>query len=127
MKKLSIVFLVIVVIVGVYVLIDNYQQDLAPLRIHPATNANVGDVVEFRGVLTKFDDKCKVDISCIAYVDGFRITINPGDVSDPLPLGESDVWNEDVGKLVSVRAKKIGFKELTIEGSEEYFLLKEAE
>jgi len=83
-----------------------------------------GEVVEMSGVLNRFVDKCKVDGECSAYVGNYRIVTNPGDIPNTPELGRTDVWNEDVGKIVKVRALVVSNNELTIVGSKDYYLVK---
>ena len=84
-----------------------------------------GDIIEFEGVLNNFIKTCEVDGVCIAIVDDYEIIVNPGMIN-PLPdkLGTSDVWVEDIGKRVKVRAQVIDNKELTIIGAEGLYVLK---
>lgn len=76
--------------------------------------------------MTAFNDSCKVDAACVATVSGYEIIVNPGDIG-PVIRGKTDVWSEDIGKTVKVRARKVDSSTLTIEGDESYFVLKSSE
>ena len=84
-----------------------------------------GEIIEFEGVLNNFIKTCEVDGVCIAIVDDYEIIVNHGMIN-PLPdkLGTSDVWVEDIGKRVKVRAQVVDNKELTIIGAEGLYVLK---
>lgn len=84
--------------------------------------SQIGEIVEFSGVLNNFDDRCSVDYTCIAYVDDKEIITNPGDTINNLKYGKSEVWNDDVGSKVMVRAIKIGPQKYTLVGDDSLFV-----
>lgn len=88
----------------------------------PTQTTNINEeIVEFEGKLTKFNDNCKVDASCEATVEGYIIITNPGDVQVPT-VGESDIWSDDIGKKVKVRAKRLNDKTLTLVGDSSLYV-----
>jgi len=90
-----------------------------------ASPSQKGEIIEFEGVLNNFITTCQNDGVCVAIVDDYEIIINPGMI-DPFPdkLGTSDVWADDIGKKVKVRAQVVDNKELTIIGAEGLYVLK---
>lgn len=89
---------------------------------YSSSNAN-GAIVEFTGVLTAFDDGCTLDSACIAHIDGVKqVMTNPGDIEYIKPVGKSDVWNKDVGKVVKVRAIKTGINVYTLLGDDSLYV-----
>jgi hypothetical protein len=79
-------------------------------------DTQVGDIVIFSGVLVDFNESCSVDASCIAYVDNKEIITNPGMVKDPVYIGHSNVWTENIGEIVEVKAIKTGSNKYSIAG-----------
>jgi len=98
---------------------------LAPIEIPLPSPTATPDarVLEFEGTLTDFDERCAVDAQCKAFVNGYEIIVNPGFVIDRSVIGESNVWVEDIGKTVKVRALKVSDGVLTIVGSLDYYVL----
>ncbi len=90
----------------------------------PVSAANEQGIIELTGRMTDFNTSCIVDAACTATVNGYTIVVNPGMVQHPVEVGQSDVGKEDIGKTVSVRALKIGPRDLTIVGSKDYYVLK---
>lgn len=90
----------------------------------PSIPSQAGDIIEFEGTLTDFNSACEIDISCIATVDNYQITTNPGDVGGPIALGKSDVWSPDIGKRVKVRAQVVEGNQLTLVGNDQLYVLK---
>lgn len=93
------------------------------LRISDVKN-NFSTVEEFSGVVTAFTSTCEVDGACVAVVDGKTILTNPGDVGNVIKLGKSDVWKNDIGMKVKVRAIHLEGNQYTLVGREDLYVLK---
>ena len=90
----------------------------------------MGEIVEGIGIVTAYDDKCKVDSACRVQIENRDwITINAGRVSvDMLPeFGKNDVTQKDIGTLVKYKARRVGDGVLSIDQknkNEIFYLLK---
>lgn len=84
---------------------------------------HINKSVEFKGVLTDFDAMCAVDGRCMATIDGNKtVTTNLGLTVEKYVVGESEVWSDDVGKPVQVKAKYLGDNHYTLVGDESLYI-----
>ncbi|KKS83955.1 MAG: hypothetical protein UV59_C0029G0027 [Candidatus Gottesmanbacteria bacterium GW2011_GWA1_43_11] len=114
-----VIFLLLITFFGIYYI--SRKSSSSPVSIPTQTTNISEEVIEFEGKLTKFNDNCKVDASCEATVNGYIIITNPGDVQVSA-LGESDIWSDDIGKKVKVRAKRLDNKTLTLVGDSSLYV-----
>lgn len=94
----------------------------------PGPAIEYGQIREFTGKLTDFDSSCAFDSQCIAEIDGkYSVLTNPGLVistdGEKLKLGKSDVGEEQIGKMVKVRAIQESENGYTIVGDESLYVL----
>lgn len=117
MKKILITFFVILLI--------GCSPINPPLNItvSPTPAPEIGDIIEFQGPLTAYDDSCKFDAQCVATVGEYKIITNPGLVPNAI-VGQSDISTADIGHQVKVKAKVILDNQLTIIGDKQLYVLK---
>ena len=114
---MKVIIITIFLLLIIFFSFNYVSQKISPstTSVLPQANNNGEEIFEFEGKLTKFDDSCKVDATCKAVANEYTIITNPGDVGVPA-IGTSDIWTDDVGKTVKVRAKRVNDKNFTLVG-----------
>lgn len=118
--------IILTTIVGVKYLVLGNRMEKAMISLDERIFGKEGEEVEiqtFKGVLVDFDDGCTVDMLCIAYVDENTIYVDSGLMPEPQhERGENQVWTDDIGKMVEVRAIKTGSNSYSLMGDNSLYI-----